>query len=214
MDETTNQSAQADETNEDSNKLDDDESNNQSESDADDEFDYAEELERVRGERDNYKEGMLSAKRKLKKLQSEEVEEEDADEAIDSTNLSKLKKEIAAELKREMVKDALEEVADQLASNESERKLILYHYENTINPSGTTRQAIERDLRRARLMANESLLLKERRELKKALQAKNNVTTGKAGASQKTHEPNLPKLSPAEEAILRRRGLTAKDLKN
>lgn len=112
-------------------------------------------LQRLAVERDNYKQGLLNAKDRLKQAGVEDrVEETDVVAVVDQR---------------------LQEVI-------------------------------------APLTAQLAALSKERDELARAVAARASTTQGGATSGQQIVEPELPKLTPAEEALLARRGLSAKDV--
>lgn len=112
-------------------------------------------LAKTQEERDNYRQGMLNAKERLKKAGiDEEPEQIDVAAIVDQ----RLAAEVAP------IKAEVERLRHEIA---------------------------ERD---------------------RAANAHAGATTGGATAGQKITEPDVPELTPAEEALLKRRGLSAKDV--
>jgi len=109
--------------------------------------------------------------------------------------------------------DLLEDVLTGI-DNEKERKLVQYHYENSIKPTGFTTLAIQKDVARARLIANEGKIAKENSEMKIALKAKHSTGNAGMGSNQdKTTFEQEPNYSPADKKLMERHGLTSKDIK-
>lgn len=225
VDETTDQQAPTGEQNEDSENLIED--NNESDTQDSAEFDYQAELERLQSENENYKKGLYAAKDKIKKLSREKREaEEHIDDPLyddtedDTTTLASIKaealqaaREEIATFKKEIMLDTIDTHIEKLSSNESERQLIKYHYEHTINHSGYSKDAVSRDLDRARLLANEKRILREKDELMQSLKAKGSLSDSAVGSSQKHQETDMPRLSPEDLALLQRRGIDPKTVK-
>lgn len=160
-------------------------------------------------ERDNYKQGLLNAKEKLKEVPPANPEESfvTLDEAT-SVILDKARQEFKSELstfQKEVVGDAVEDMLDSMTDNTDERALIKFHYENSIRQSGMNRAAIAADLRRAKTLANERKTEKENVELKEALRSKQTVKTATQGTNQVPTEPEVEvPLSEDEKRILTR----------
>jgi len=111
-----------------------------------------------------------------------------------------------ARLRADFRADVIAEELTALTTNPDEQRLIQLHYDKTIRPTGLSRQAIRQDLRRARLLANESRLTRENEELKEALKAKNSTGPASAATNQERTEPeDEPKMTPQERALLARR---------
>jgi hypothetical protein len=162
--------------------------------------DYKAELEKIRQERDNYKEGMLKAKGKLKEKKEEDEDEEDNDEKI-----NKLVDEKVNSLKVEFNSVTVDSLIDSISTNPDEKNLIKEHYENSIVKSGSSLDAIKRDLENAKLIANRSKIYNENKELKEALIFKNTVSSGMSGSNfDKEDGSPDPKLSPTEKTLFDR----------
>ena len=115
-----------------------------------------------------------------------------------------------------MQDSATDLLADVLTgiTNEKERNLVKYHYENSIKPTGFTTLAIQKDVARARLIANEGKIAKENSEMKIALKAKHSTGNACMGSNQdKTSFEQEPNYSPADKKLMERHGLTSKDIK-
>lgn len=111
---------------------------------------------------------------------------------------------------------AIDLLADVLTgiTDEKERELVKYHYENSIKPTGFTTLAIQKDVARARLIANEGKIAKENSEMKIALKAKHSTGNAGMGSNQdKTTFKQEPNYSSADKKLMERHGLTSKDIK-
>jgi len=137
--------------------------------------DYKAELEKMTSERDNYKQGMINAKDKLKKQK-----DDDFDLFEEDTEVSK-ELEILKETVRQ---NSIDGVLSSLSSNPDEQQLILAHYKNSLKPSGTDAVSIRKDLERAKILANNVTFAKENKELKAILKAKTTTTSSSRGANQ------------------------------
>jgi len=172
---TSNHPAPDDETNTDSPEVGEDDLNNTGEDDSSKENDgndeYENELNRLKQERDNYKEGMLNAKDKLKRHKVvPDLDEDTIAERIKADVLAEMEnKDKAREIDRQS--DYISEVLDKVATSDSEKKLIKYHYENSIKQSGFTRAAILADLENAKILANREKLIRENEELSESLKS-------------------------------------------
>lgn len=111
-----------------------------------------------------------------------------------------------AKLRADFTADAVAEELSSLSGDPDERKLIEFHYRNTIRQSGASRPQIREDLRRARLIANESALMAENEELREALRARNSA--GRASvATNRDRQPveDEPRFTPQERQVIQRR---------
>lgn len=161
---------------------------------------YKKELEKVKGERDNYKEGLLSKKEQIKKMKEEnpEVNKEEI-ESIVSERVGEETKKFREEFNRERFETEL----SALTEDPDKLELIRHHYQNSINPTGSIRQ----DLRRALLLADEKKIFSENEELRKSLSAQNSISNSSQGASVKRDVPenyDNVKLDSASQDLLNR----------
>lgn len=170
--------------------------------------DYKAELEKLRGERDNYKQGMLNAKAKLKEKKEEtppEVEVEDLESKLEQMLESKLSKfqmaQQASSINREVA---------QIASSADEAELIKYHLENTIRLTGDTHA----DVRRAKLIANESAHKKQMSEIAAALNSKETMSTPQFSSQKQSTTGKKRELSSAELKAFKAFGISPDVLTN
>jgi hypothetical protein len=187
------------------------------------EVDYAAELEAERAartkaeqERDNYKIGLINAKKKLKgdKPKSDdegEEEEEGEEEGLEDAVTKAVDKRLQA-----LTQDTIDETLTELSSDPDEQKLIMFHYENTINKTGYSKRSIRADLENAQLLANRKKILKENREVKRALKTKQTLKKNAADGSNQDkggESEETPKLSAQDMAFMKRHNLSPKDVK-
>lgn len=142
------------------------------------EVDYKAELERVQGQLKKAEHAIIKAKQSKKEEPIEEQEEDelpDVDDVVDKAvqkGLSKIHSDLAD--------DTIDDTLDNLASDADERKLIKFHYENSIVRSGISRASIKEDMRKAKLLANAPRYERENKELEETVRAK--TTTVKTAA--------------------------------
>ncbi len=115
---------------------------------------------------------------KHKKDNKEDIEESDVDTVKD------IVKDGINEIRQDMVGDTIDGLAEQLCPNEDERKLVMFHYKNSIVQSGSSKKDILQDLSRAKLLANEKQIIAENKELKLSLVAKQTTSTAGVGSNQ------------------------------
>ncbi len=177
-------------------------------------IDYKAELERVKTEKENYKTAFLNEKDKNKNLRGSDQEDdysEDDREVLTSERISEIARKAA-----ENVRDGgiVDEIASSQSSTEAERELILFHYNNSLVKSGGSRENIARDMKRAKLLANESKYKVDAAELDR--RNRSNDTKNKKGsaAGQKGDDTmKYDELSDADRALLKKFGLNASDVK-
>lgn len=181
-------------------------------------IDYQAELERVTRDRDNYRQGFLTIKKKHKDgvLTDEDIQKEEtiiSDEELDRIINEKVEQKIESR-NRSLVADTIEDQLEQFASDESEKALIKFHYENTIRQSGISKSAITADIRRAKLIANEQAILSENEALKGIVKSKRTMSNIGAGNNQDKPviEPEQ-QFTPEELALLKRRNIDPKTVK-
>lgn len=172
-------------------------------------IDYEAELRRAEAERDNYKQGMLNAKDELKRRKAavEPAEPVQADEPSAIDLIRQAVREEVAPLRTEMLTDTVANLVGGITNNPAEQKLVLFHYHNTINKSGTSKDAIIRDLQMAQAIANQGRLRKERDEALLAAKNKQGLRNTSMGANQNQAEPDVlssVKFTVAEMELIQR----------
>lgn len=168
---------------------------------------YKSELEKVKAERDNYKQGMLSAKQREKERLNQYDEGDSAGENLSESKILSVIEEKFNTLQQETVKATMASALATLSSNNDERELIVYYYNNKIQRSGTTPDAIFADLETAKFLAN-------RRRNERDTEASNRIASNKIsssgasmGSNQDRQQPNnldLSKFSERDRALLTR----------
>lgn len=167
--------------------------------------DYALELkkaleinEKLAEERDNYKQGMLSAKGKLKA--------KDSDEEIDIATLVQNAVNTAIEpIKQTISKPIVDSIIDSFTTDPDKKALIKFHYENSIKQTGTTQEAIKEDIENALLIADKKVLTKKVKELSLSVANRSSMsTTGQGSGSKPTFEKEI--LSDEQINTLKKRG--------
>ncbi len=146
-------------------------------------IDYKAELEaevarhaKTAEERENYKQGLLSAKEKNRnKKKGEEHEEEEGDE---DARINAIVDEKLSDIKKTLDVNSFDSLIHNFTTDPDEAALIRYHFENTVAPVGSLRERIEN----AQLLANKKQFLKENSEMKRALESKNGVSRIAAGS--------------------------------
>lgn len=202
VDETTDQAGSLDETNEElENEA--DETATQGSDEETNEIDYEAELLKERKRRENAEKKIVELKREAKS-----EDEEDPDELINR----RIDERVSLAL-RDSSADVVESELLDITANDKERELIKYHYENSIKQSGYNRVSIRQDLERARLIANESKILKETSELREALKSKATIGRGQSN-NQDRKVVEDRKFSKADLAFMKARGIKPEDVKS
>ena len=183
--------------------------------------DYKAELEKEKADSKNYRDGMLAAKDKIKKMEADDKRSQhqptEASQELMREEAASLVKAELDNFKSGLVEDKITEVISVLSTNLDERTLIRFHYDNTIRHSGFSIQDIQRDLKKCKLLANEGRVQKNLDEIKKAQHSGDSQSKGTPASSDAPggDQPDgTMQLSAADQAVLARRGLTAKDVKN
>ena len=185
------------------NALENEGSDGATDSDEGTEIDYKAELEKVSKDRDNYKEGLLVAKDKLKKKGS----------SVDPEEIAKIVKETMKEeigsLHSLITGNTLESALSKLTDNPAKKDLIKFHYENSIIKTGS----IDEDLENALLIADKKTILKQTKELAIAAQNRSQIGNSSMGSNSKSGV--IKKFFKDEQiADLKKRGFTDKMIEN
>jgi len=121
---------------------------------------------------------------KIKKENKELKNDDDDDEYIDYQE--EINKQVAKKMdsvRADLSEDTIESTLEDLTVNVDERALIKHHYDNSLQKTGFSRQAIMQDLLNAKLLANQRSLTKEKAELSAALIAKESMGNSSRGAN-------------------------------
>lgn len=196
-----------------------------SEQDKSDEkaVDYKAELERVQNELKEKTERLKKAEftlyKKNKAERTERQHEDDSDDTNESAeDVDERIAKILAQAKQEhlmtLAQDNLESELSNYSDDPDRQALIKYHYENTINRRGYARTDIKKDLEIAAFLADKPKFEARMSEVNKAIEAEKSKKKGGVAAGVKTEDATQLNLSEADKALLRRHGLTEKDVLN
>lgn len=170
------------------------ESENSDEPSKEDTSDYDKELKRIEQDKEEKRKGY--AMRKGKKDDDEEEEEqEDIDEKI-----QKAVKEAVAGVQKDVQRSNVETLLRQQTGSDSEFKLALHHYDNSINPSGS----VNDDVENAVLLANKHRLKGVESEKKRSSQSED--TRSHSETEQRKRSSAEPNISADAKARLERSG--------
>lgn len=124
---------------------------------------------------------------------------------------------IVAKHQQLRLQEDIEETAERLGETPEERKRILDIYKSDLKPSGFSRRAIERDLKKAKLLASEDKFVAEaEKKAKKSLaEAKAmGATDGQVRTVETDSEDeDWSEFSDADRAFMKRRGITPSKVK-
>lgn len=143
--------------------------------------------------------------KKKKKSEATQTEEEEKDETIDVAAL--IKQEVG-KFQTVLLEDKVNDEIGKSSADADEAALIKYHLDHSIQKSGD----LKKDIARAKLLANQPRFEKNMREISESLKSKKGKSNGETSGHAEPGDVEV-KLSPADEALLKRRGLSAKDVK-
>jgi hypothetical protein len=185
-----------------------DDTTKQADAEKNDKIDYAAELEKAQTRISQAEHTIVELRKKKEPVTEEPSVEEDVVDQKISEGFSKIQQQLAS--------TAIASTLASLSDDPDERKLILFHYQNSIKTTGITPDAILTDLENAKILANRRKLIRENSEIKRAVIAKNNTTGAGAGSNQDKQEVEAQptvKVTAAEAALLARRGLKPENVK-
>lgn len=160
--------------------------------------------EKAESDRDNYKEGMLVAKRRMKDLKREEATE---DEGSDD-KVAKAVKEALEPFVATLQGSKVDQILASTVTDPSKREYVKSLYQNRIQRTGTSDEAIRSDIEAALSLANASKFAKENEELKRMNDNRTYIPpntpggSGDKGSVQKAH-----KWTPEQETVLEQRAM-------
>lgn len=102
-----------------------------------------------------------------------------------------------------ILKAQTDTIIDSMSSSQTESKLIRWHLENSINPTGNVRNDVEN----AKVLANKRKMLQQNELSKKAVQSANSKGKG-SGAGQKKSVKSETKLSDQDQKIIKVANMT------
>jgi len=210
VEETTDQSAPADETNTSDSPLSEESKTQESEENTQDdssileesEIDYKAELDRERALREREQSLREKAEKKIVKLKK--IQKRDEDEFEEESDTSdNLVEKVAERIRQENNQEFIDEMLEEISSNVDERELIHFIYDNKIVKSGFTRKAIIEDLTTAKLLANRKKIERENKELSHALKIKSSLNTNPQFSGKKIMQSEAqPKMTAQEKKLL------------
>lgn len=161
---------------------------------ASENIDYKAELERTKKQLGQAEHTIL----KLKSEKDKEIEEED--DTVEKETVEEVAKKEARKYFVNLSKQQAENTARSLSTNDDEFNLIMFHYENSLIPTGN----IEEDIKTAKLLANRKRIDKDIEQLKRANFSKETrgIDGGEGGQKQPI-DGEEPQLSDQDKKILR-----------
>lgn len=160
--------------------------------------------EKAESDRDNYKEGMLVAKRRMKDLKREEA----ADDEGGDDKVAKAVKEALEPFVSTLQAGKVDQILASTVTDPSKREYVKSLYQNRIQRTGTSDEAVKSDIEAALALANASKFAKENEELKRMHDNRTYIPPNTSGGSndkgsvQKAH-----KWTPEQENVLEQRAL-------
>jgi hypothetical protein len=141
----------------------------------------------------DYKAEFEKAQEKLKKAEytlyrknKEEKQKEEAP-AIDVENeVNAAVEKRMSQIASDFTADTIESALSSVAGSEDERKLIKFHYDNSIQRTGFSKVQIIEDMEKAKLLANAPKYLKQTKEMSEALKSKRTTSTTSMGTNVDT----------------------------
>lgn len=156
------------------NSEDEDEDKSEEEDDGEqDEIDYKSEYERLQGELAQKNERIAKQDKKIIKLKRNEFddEEDNSEDKADNADLNELVSKKVQEQMTSFVEDTIDEELDKLSSNEDEKKLIKWYFDNRIVKSGWAKKDVIQYLGEAKALANAKKFLATSKMLAKKVKS-------------------------------------------
>ncbi len=168
-------------------------------SDAIDEDFHKAELERVRNE-ERERLGSKVDKERDKRIKAEK------EKGLSPEEVQTLVKEETAKAVKGFQRSSIEDRAEQLASSDDERKLILHHYDHSIIPTGNLRE----DLENAYALANKNKTNARITELQRAAVSKRNRQSS-SDAGQQVKPKQSPEVTAEDREMAKFAGVTPEE---
>lgn len=182
--------------------------------------DYAAELARVTQEKAELESKLKKAEFTLYKKNKEERHSEE-DETYTSNSDEGLEEKVKSILAREreqykitLAQDTLESELANFSGDKDRQELIRYHYENTINRRGYSKDDIKKDLETAAFLADRPKFESRISEVNKSIAAEQSKRKGGVAAGVSQEGVTSVTLSAKDKALLSRHGLSEKDIIN
>lgn len=182
--------------------------------------DYKAELERIAKEKQELEARLKKAEFTLYKKNKEErhSEEDETFTSLSEDNLEEKVKTILAKEREQykitLAQDTLENELSKFSDDPDRQELIKYHYENTINRRGYSREDIKKDLETAAFLADRPKFESRISEVNKSIAAEQAKKKGGVAAGVSQESVSNLTLSAKDKAILARHGLSEKDIIN
>jgi len=170
------------------------------ESEEPSQIDYKSELEVEKKRRERAEFALYKSKQDKK----EEPEEKTDFDPSEIKNL--IKEAIGGELgvvRHELDKARVEQMAHDRATNSGEADLILWHYTNSIKPTGNLKE----DMDNAYVLANRKKFVQENSEAKRALLSKDKKGAGSGAGQKPKPKSEVPQLSDSDKKFIESSGM-------
>lgn len=163
--------------------------------------------EKAESDRDNYKQGMLVAKSRMKALKREEEDNDEGGE--DKDKIAKAVKEALEPFVSTLQGSRVEQILASTVTDPSKREYVKSLYQNRIQRTGTSDEAIRSDIEAALSLANASKFAKENEELKRMQDNRTYIPPNTSGgSSDKGSAQKAHKWTPEQESVLEQRALS------
>lgn len=156
-------------------------------------IDYKAELERIQEEKASKEEQLSKAEHTIENLKRDKRVRPDEIQKLIEEEISKRFQSV----EKTALQSSAQQIASSIASNSDEAALIMYHYQNTIIPSGN----LNEDMEVARVIANRKRIQTELEETKRALSSPK--PSSASSSSNKKTEKTAPKLSSQEASFIK-----------
>lgn len=165
------------------------EEDTEEEGDDEEEIDYKSEYERLQGELATKNERIAKQDKKIIKLKQKDSEdaEEEPDNDIDKIVEEKVQKQM-----NNFVEDTIDDELSKISSNDDEKKLIKWFFENRIIKSGWSKKEIVGYLEDAKILANKGKTLSKAKIIAK--KTKSDETAGSPAFAGTPPKPS-PKIT-------------------
>lgn len=168
----------------------------------DDQIDY-QALYNEEMERRKRAEKAIEKSKKKAKTEEEDSYLEEPDDIED--RISNVLDQKLSSFRQDMMTNTVEDVLDSMSSNDAEKKLIRFHYDNTINKTGYTKGDILNDMQIAKAIANRKKIEKDQKEARLSKQNSESYSNNSQGSNLSKATPQEDvKLSAQEEQIFQR----------
>lgn len=165
--------------------------------------DYRKELEEERELRLKRDEELKKARHKIvileKKEKKDEFGEEEEEPPLTKEDIREMIKAETGSVQKNLQKaQATDKIRALVGGNKALQDLAQFHYENTINPTGD----LERDVKRAVLLANEKRVERNHSEILRALKSKEMKSRGRGPGQKVPLKQGPPPLSPQDQKLV------------